>query len=69
MAVLESKQKIQLCKIVRSVLSPMLANVVPDDLDKLLESRAMRFTRYADDFTICVKSSTSGLATCLHCEN
>jgi RNA-directed DNA polymerase len=41
-------------------LSPLLANVVLDDLDKLLESRAMRFARYADDFTICVKSSSSG---------
>lgn len=41
-------------------LSPLLANVVLDDLDKLLESRDMRFSRYADDFTICVKSSSSG---------
>jgi RNA-directed DNA polymerase len=41
-------------------LSPLLANVVLDDLDKLLESRDMRFARYADDFTICVKSSSSG---------
>lgn len=38
-------------------LSPLLANVVLDDLDKLLESRALRFARYADDFTICVKST------------
>ena len=37
-------------------LSPMLANVVLDDLDKLLESRGMRFARYADDFVISVKS-------------
>ncbi|MCG8037759.1 MAG: group II intron reverse transcriptase/maturase [Candidatus Thiodiazotropha taylori] len=41
-------------------LSPLLANVVLDDLDKLLESRALRFTRYADDFTICVKSTSAG---------
>jgi len=41
-------------------LSPLLANVVLDDLDKLLETRDMRFARYADDFTICVKSSSSG---------
>ena len=31
-----------------------------DDLDKLLESRNMCFARYADDFTICVKSITIG---------
>lgn len=41
-------------------LSPLLANVVLDDLDKLLESRRMRFARYADDFTICVKSTSAG---------
>jgi RNA-directed DNA polymerase len=41
-------------------LSPLLANVVLDDLDKLLETRNMRFARYADDFTICVRSSSSG---------
>jgi len=41
-------------------LSPLLANVVLDDLDKLLEARAMRFARYADDFTICVKSTSAG---------
>jgi len=36
-------------------LSPLLANVVLDGLDKRLESRQLRFARYADDFTICVK--------------
>ncbi|MEW8380490.1 MAG: group II intron reverse transcriptase/maturase [Candidatus Thiodiazotropha taylori] len=41
-------------------LSPLLANVVLDDLDKLLESRALRFARYADDFTICVRSTLAG---------
>lgn len=41
-------------------LSPLLANVVLDDLDKLLESRALRFARYADDFTICVGSTSAG---------
>lgn len=41
-------------------LSPMLANVVLDDLDKLLESRGMRFARYADDFVISVKSTSAG---------
>ncbi len=41
-------------------LSPLLANVLLDDLDKRLESRQLRFARYADDFTICVKSSSAG---------
>ncbi|MEW8009382.1 MAG: group II intron reverse transcriptase/maturase [Candidatus Thiodiazotropha endolucinida] len=41
-------------------LSPLLANVVLDDLDKLLESRALRFVRYADDFIICVRSTSAG---------
>jgi len=43
-----------------SPLSPLLANVVLDDLDKYLEARHMKFTRYADDFVICVKSISAG---------
>lgn len=41
-------------------LSPLLANVVLDDLDKELESRGHRFARYADDFVILVTSMRSG---------
>jgi len=41
-------------------LSPLLANILLDDLDKRLESRQLRFSRYADDFTICVKSNSAG---------
>lgn len=41
-------------------LSPLLANVMLDDLDKRLESHPLRFARYADDFTICVKSTSAG---------
>lgn len=37
-------------------LSPLLANVMLDDLDKELERRGLRFARYADDFLIFVKS-------------
>ena len=37
-------------------LSPLLANIVLDDLDKELERRGHRFVRYADDFLIFVKS-------------
>jgi len=37
-------------------LSPLLANILLDDLDKELERRGLRFVRYADDFIILVKS-------------
>src|SRR5690606_4654311 len=38
-------------------LSPLLANIVLDPLDKELERRGHRFARYADDFIILVKSA------------
>jgi RNA-directed DNA polymerase len=41
-------------------LSPLLANVILDDLDKELEKRGHRFARYADDFIILVKSQRAG---------
>ena len=41
-------------------LSPLLANVILDDLDKELEKRGHRFIRYADDFIILVKSREAG---------
>jgi len=41
-------------------LSPLLANILLDDLDKELERRGHKFARYADDFTILVKSHRSG---------
>src|SRR5690606_38549038 len=41
-------------------LSPLLANILLDDLDKELERRGHRFARYADDFTILVKSQRAG---------
>jgi RNA-directed DNA polymerase len=37
-------------------LSPLLANILLDDLDKELEKRGHRFVRYADDFIILAKS-------------
>lgn len=37
-------------------LSPLLANIILDDLDKELEKRGQRFVRYADDCSIYVKS-------------
>ena len=41
-------------------LSPLLANILLDDLDKELEKRGHRFARYADDFVILVKSRRAG---------
>jgi RNA-directed DNA polymerase len=41
-------------------LSPLLANILLDDLDKELEKRGHRFVRYADDFVILVKSQSAG---------
>ncbi|MFC4720680.1 group II intron reverse transcriptase/maturase, partial [Enterococcus lemanii] len=39
-----------------SPLSPVLSNIYLDKLDKELESRGLRFARYADDTNIYVKS-------------
>lgn len=41
-------------------LSPLLANILLDDLDKELEKRGHRFCRYADDCNIYVRSITAG---------
>jgi len=41
-------------------LSPLLANIILDDLDKELERRGHKFVRYADDFVILVKSQSAG---------
>lgn len=40
-------------------LSPLLSNVVLDELDKELERRGLRFVRYADDCVIYVRSYRS----------
>jgi RNA-directed DNA polymerase len=42
-------------------LSPLLANILLDDLDKELEKRGHRFVRYADDFVILVRTQRAGL--------
>jgi RNA-directed DNA polymerase len=41
-------------------LSPLLSNVVLDELDKELEKRRHRFVRYADDCNIYVKTKRAG---------
>lgn len=40
-------------------LSPLLSNIMLNELDKELEKRGHRFVRYADDLTIFVKSKRS----------
>lgn len=41
-------------------LSPLLANILLDDLDKELTKRGHKFVRYADDCNIFVKSQRAG---------
>jgi len=43
-----------------SPLSPLLSNILLDELDKELERRGHRFVRYADDCNIYVKSEAAG---------
>ncbi len=41
-------------------LSPLLANILLDDLDRELERRGHRFARYADDVLVLVRSPRAG---------
>jgi RNA-directed DNA polymerase len=41
-------------------LSPLLSNLLLDELDKELEKRGLRFARYADDCNIYVRSERAG---------
>src|ERR1700757_2221278 len=50
--------KITFC--VRGVSSPLLSNLVLDELDRELERRGLRFVRYADDCNIYVGSERAG---------
>ena len=40
-------------------LSPLLSNIILNELDKELEARGLHFTRYADDCVILLKSEAS----------
>ncbi|MFQ5744671.1 MAG: group II intron reverse transcriptase/maturase [Acidobacteriota bacterium] len=42
-------------------LSPLLANVLLDEVDKELEKRGLAFVRYADDLNIYVRSTRAGV--------
>jgi RNA-directed DNA polymerase len=44
-------------------LSPLLSNIVLDELDKELEQRGHKFVRYADDCNIYMKSKRAGERT------
>lgn len=44
-------------------LSPLLSNIVLDELDRELENRGHKFVRYADDCNIYVKSQRAGERT------
>lgn len=41
-------------------LSPLLANVMLDEVDRELEKRGLRFVRYADDCNVYVRSQRAG---------
>jgi RNA-directed DNA polymerase len=43
-----------------SPVSPILSNILLDDLDKEREARGLKFIRYADDLAIFVKSKRAG---------
>jgi len=42
-----------------SPLSPLLSNIMLNELDKELERQGFRYVRYADDFSIYTKSNTA----------
>ncbi len=44
-----------------SPLSPILSNIVLDELDKELENRELSFVRYADDVSIYVRSEAAAI--------
>ena len=46
-----------------SPLSPLLANIMLDDLDRELEKRGHRFVRYADDLRVYVRSERAAART------
>src|SRR2546425_10602798 len=50
--------KVTFC--VRGVVSPLLSNIVLDELDHELARRGHRFVRYADDANIYVRSERAG---------
>src|SRR5437879_8776077 len=52
--------KLEIAFCVRGVVSPALSNIVLNELDQELERRGHRFTRYAEDCNIYVRSRRAG---------
>jgi hypothetical protein len=52
------REQVRYC--VHGVLSPLLANVLLDEVDRELERRGHRFVRYADDCNVYVRSPKAG---------
>jgi group II intron reverse transcriptase/maturase len=46
-----------------SPLSPLLSNIMLDELDKEMERRGLRYVRYADDFSVYTKSKSVARTT------
>ena len=46
-----------------SPLSPLLSNIMLNELDKEMERRGLRYVRYADDFSIYTKSESTARKT------
>src|SRR6266542_870320 len=57
-----SKTK-KITNCVRRVISPLLSNIMLHELDKELEKQGLKYVRYADDFSIYTKSSSSARTT------
>src|SRR5437773_7013402 len=53
-------QTVKITFCVRGVVSPVVSNIVLNELDQELERRGHRFTRYADDCNIYVRSRRAG---------
>ncbi|OGV18601.1 MAG: hypothetical protein A2X47_07035 [Lentisphaerae bacterium GWF2_38_69] len=51
------------------IISPLLANIYLDSLDKEMEARGHRIVRYADDSVILCKSSEEAEAALNHLES
>ena len=60
MSVPRGPLKFEVIFCVQGVLSPLLSNLVLDELDRELERRGHRFVRYADDSNIYVRSERAG---------
>lgn len=46
-----------------SPLSPLLSNIMLHELDKYMEKQGLKYVRYADDFSIYIKSKSSARKT------